>query len=96
MSRAEFAAEPAILFEVGASGGLNPAWSKLAKYSVCVAFDPDDREMYALVNNLFARYLLAVGNPFLLFALLFLVTPSGRQIPCRSAPLQAAATPRMR
>jgi|ERR1017187_1918089 FkbM family methyltransferase len=47
LSRSEFQEEPPILFDVGASGGLNPAWKKLAKYSVCVAFDPDDREMVA-------------------------------------------------
>jgi hypothetical protein len=47
LSRPEFEEEPPILFDVGASGGLNPAWKQLAKYSVCVAFDPDDREMAA-------------------------------------------------
>jgi hypothetical protein len=47
MSRSELQEEPPILFDVGASGGLNPAWSKLAKYAICVAFDPDDRDMVA-------------------------------------------------
>jgi len=33
LGRFEFEEKPPILFDVGASGGLNPAWSKLAKYS---------------------------------------------------------------
>jgi hypothetical protein len=41
----EFEAAPPVLIDVGASGGLNPAWRELAKYSVCIAFDADDREM---------------------------------------------------
>ena len=45
LERPEFDTAPPILFDVGASGGLNPAWKNLARYSVCVAFDPDDREM---------------------------------------------------
>ena len=36
---------PPVLIDVGASGSLPREWQLIAKYSVCVAFDPDDREM---------------------------------------------------
>jgi FkbM family methyltransferase len=45
LRRSEFESEPPVLFDIGASGGVHPAWRRLAKYSICVAFDPDDREM---------------------------------------------------
>lgn len=47
LRRPEIERDPPVLVDVGASGGLNSAWKKLAKYSVCVAFDPDEREMSA-------------------------------------------------
>jgi hypothetical protein len=31
--------------DIGASGGLHKEWKRIAKYSVCIAFDGDDREM---------------------------------------------------
>jgi hypothetical protein len=62
MARAEFEHKPPVLFDVGASGGLNPAWSKLAKYSVCVAFDPDDRDMLATRKGSSAYRALYVVN----------------------------------
>lgn len=36
---------PPILIDIGASGVLYPYWKDIAKYSVCIAFDPDSREM---------------------------------------------------
>jgi len=45
LQRSEFNSEPPLLIDVGASGGLHPAWKALAKYSVCIAFDADSREM---------------------------------------------------
>jgi FkbM family methyltransferase len=45
LSRPEFAAEPPVLVEVGASGGTNARWRALARYSICIAFDPDARAM---------------------------------------------------
>jgi FkbM family methyltransferase len=45
LSRPELQQAPPILIDVGASSGVNPAWKDLAKYSICVAFDPDDREI---------------------------------------------------
>lgn len=45
LSRPEFAAEPPVLVEIGASGGTHPAWRALARYSIGIAFDPDARQM---------------------------------------------------
>jgi FkbM family methyltransferase len=45
LQRPEFEEFPPVLVDIGASGGLHLAWKKLAKYSVCIAFDPDSREM---------------------------------------------------
>src|SRR3989344_2460419 len=38
-------ARPPILLDIGASGALYPHWKDFAKYSICIAFDPDSREM---------------------------------------------------
>jgi hypothetical protein len=45
LSRPEFEEHPPVLVDVGASSGVNPAWRALAKYSICIAFDADDRGM---------------------------------------------------
>jgi hypothetical protein len=45
LRRPEFEEYPPVLVDVGASSGVNPVWRALAKYSVCVAFDADDRGM---------------------------------------------------
>ena len=45
MSRGEFAERPPVLLDIGASGAVHPKWAAVAKYSVCVAFDADEREM---------------------------------------------------
>jgi hypothetical protein len=39
-----FAAEPPVLVDIGASGEINPKWKAIASYSICIAFDADDRE----------------------------------------------------
>jgi FkbM family methyltransferase len=48
LSGPEFAAEPPVLVEVGASGGTNTKWQALAQFSICIAFDPDTRAMQAV------------------------------------------------
>jgi FkbM family methyltransferase len=48
LSLPEFAAEPPVLVEIGASGGTHRAWQALAPYSIAVAFDPDSRQMQAV------------------------------------------------
>ena len=42
--RQDFIDKPPVLIDVGASGGLNPVWQKIASFSILVAFDPDERE----------------------------------------------------
>lgn len=42
--RQDFINKPPVLIDVGASGGLNPIWQKIASFSLLIAFDPDERE----------------------------------------------------
>ncbi len=35
---------PPVLLDIGASGEIHPEWRMIAKHSVCVAFDADDRD----------------------------------------------------
>jgi hypothetical protein len=37
--------QPPVLLDIGASGSLHSNWHEFARFSICVAFDPDDREM---------------------------------------------------
>jgi hypothetical protein len=39
-----FKDRPPVLVDIGASGEINPKWKDIAPYSVCIAFDADDRE----------------------------------------------------
>jgi hypothetical protein len=39
-----FTDRPPVLLDVGASGEIHPAWKPLARHSICIAFDADDRE----------------------------------------------------
>ncbi len=45
LSKKEFLDNPPVLIDIGASGGLSRDWKQIAKYSICIAFEPDDREM---------------------------------------------------
>jgi FkbM family methyltransferase len=45
LAHSEFSDAPPVLLDVGASGRLHDKWQDLAKYSVCIAFDPDARDM---------------------------------------------------
>lgn len=40
-----FEEKPPVLVDVGASGGLHQIWKKIAKNSICIAFEPDEREV---------------------------------------------------
>jgi hypothetical protein len=46
LKRSEFFHEPPILLDIGASGNLHDKWKEIAKYSVCIAFDADDRDIH--------------------------------------------------
>lgn len=39
-----FKDRPPVLIDIGASGEINAKWKPIAPYSVCIAFDADDRE----------------------------------------------------
>jgi len=41
----EFKRTPPVFVDIGASGHLNKEWKKIAKYSICIAFDADDRDV---------------------------------------------------
>src|SRR5437016_975584 len=45
LSRPELDERPPVLVDVGSSSGVHQAWKVLARYSICLAFDPDEREM---------------------------------------------------
>ena len=45
LNRDEFINQPPVLVDIGASNSLPLLWESIAKYSVCVAFDPDMRDM---------------------------------------------------
>ena len=50
LNRHEFVNDPPVLVDIGASGEIHSKWKKIAKYSVCIAFDADDRE-FGYVEN---------------------------------------------
>lgn len=41
-----FREQPPVLIDIGASGEINQKWKSIAPYSVCIAFDADDREFH--------------------------------------------------
>ena len=44
LKRKEFAEKPPVLLDIGASGSLPHQWNEISAYSVCLAFDGDERE----------------------------------------------------
>lgn len=51
---------PPVLVDVGAAGGVNPVWRRIARYSIGVGFEPDAREAAPLdsAQRLFRRWIL--------------------------------------
>jgi FkbM family methyltransferase len=47
----ELEAAPPVLVDVGAAQGIHPAWRRLAKYSICVAFEADERELESVTSE---------------------------------------------
>jgi hypothetical protein len=41
-----FTAQPPVLIDIGASGEINTKWKIISPYSICLAFDADDREFH--------------------------------------------------
>jgi len=48
LSTPELIRRPVVLMDVGASGEIHHKWKRLARHAICVAFDPDKREMHVL------------------------------------------------
>lgn len=44
LKREEFTNRPPVLIDVGASGCLHRSWKEIAKYSICIGFDANQRE----------------------------------------------------
>lgn len=55
----EFIAQPAVLVDVGAAGGVHPAWKRVARHAIGVGFEPDAREAPPLsaAQRLFKRWI---------------------------------------
>jgi len=47
----ELDAAPPVLVDVGAAAGTYPPWRRLAKYSDCVAFEADERELSSVTSE---------------------------------------------
>jgi FkbM family methyltransferase len=47
----EIAARPPVLVDVGASGGIHSPWRPIARHSICIGFDPDDRDFSTTAGN---------------------------------------------
>jgi hypothetical protein len=47
----ELTAEPPVLVDVGAAQGLHPKWRQIVKYSICVAFEADERELGSVTSE---------------------------------------------
>jgi hypothetical protein len=45
LSRQEFQSKPPVLIDIGASEKMNPAWESIAQFSICLAFDADNRDL---------------------------------------------------
>lgn len=51
LNRPEFADRPPVLLDIGAAGEIDKKWRRIAGYSVCIAFDADEREMGYVVRE---------------------------------------------
>jgi hypothetical protein len=51
LSLPELTAAPPVLVDVGAAQGLHPKWRQIAKYSICVAFEADERELGGVTSE---------------------------------------------
>jgi FkbM family methyltransferase len=47
----ELEAAPPVLVDVGAARGIHPKWRQIAKYSLCVAFEADERELRSVTSE---------------------------------------------
>lgn len=63
MREPELQSEPPVLVDVGAAGGVHPAWRRIARYAVGVGFEPDAREAAPLdaAQREFKRWIFCPG-----------------------------------
>ncbi len=59
----ELTAEPPVLVDVGAAGGVTPVWRRIARYAIGVGFEPDARDAAKLTaeNRAFKRWIYCAG-----------------------------------
>lgn len=59
----ELRAAPPVLVDIGAAGGVNPAWRGIARHSIGVGFEPDVRDAAKLgeANSAFGRWIYFEG-----------------------------------
>ena len=59
----ELQAAPPVLVDVGAAGGIHPAWRRIARYAIGVGFEPDAREAAPLgdAQRQFKRWIFCPG-----------------------------------
>jgi hypothetical protein len=59
----ELRAQPPVFVDIGAAGGMHPAWRKLARFAVGMGFEPDAREAPAPgpEQRRFARWIFCAG-----------------------------------
>jgi hypothetical protein len=69
LTRPEFEHDPPVVVDIGASGGLNPAWRGIRRHSICIAFDGDNQGLKKVPRASAAYKQLYVYN--------LLVTPEG-------------------
>ncbi len=51
LQRPEFETNPPVLLDIGAANNLPPLWKEIAPYSICIAFDGDEREFEYIENK---------------------------------------------
>ena len=63
LNEPELKAAPPVLLDVGAAGGVHPAWRRIARHSIGVGFEPDAREAAPLgaAQALFGRWIFCPG-----------------------------------
>jgi hypothetical protein len=62
LSRREFSKRPPVLLDIGAAGVIHPKWKRIARHSVCIAFDADERELAPVMKETGAYRKLHVYN----------------------------------
>lgn len=62
LNQPELKENPPVLLDIGASGNLHKKWQEIAKHSICIAFDADDRDMEHTIIASEEYYKLYVFN----------------------------------